>query len=158
VHTDQQPVRGGRRPHLRQHSRGFNIVEILVALLVMAVGVIGIAALYADQVHADPEAQLHARAADLAEKIAARIDATEDGRSGFASTVGIICNPASKPALAHDIAAQEAACWQDEVESQLPSGLGTITRDLTTTPVAYVVAVSWSAPEAGAASYVIRVE
>jgi type IV pilus modification protein PilV len=158
VHTDQHPFRDSRGHHLRRHSRGFNIVEILVALLVMAVGVVGIAALYADQVHADPDAQLHAQAADLAEKIAARIRATEDGRSGYASTVGIICNPASKPSLAHDIAAQEAACWQDEVEAQLPSGLGTITRDVTTTPVTYVVAVSWSAPEAGAASYVVRVE
>jgi hypothetical protein len=55
------------------------------------------------------------------------------------------------------MAAREAACWEDEVERKLPSGLGTITRDTLTTPPTYVIAVSWSAPDAGTASYVIRV-
>lgn len=140
-------------------QRGFTVIEILAALLVMAAAIIGIAALYADQEQTHPEAQLHTRAAALADKMAARIRATEDGRSGFATTVGVVCNPngKKKPKLAHDVAAQEASCWEDEVEQTLPSGLGSITRDLSTTPVTYVVAVSWSAPESGAASYVVRV-
>lgn len=141
-----------------KHAPGFTIVEILAALLVMAVGIIGIAALYSDQAHTDPEAQLHRQAATLADAIAERIRATKEGRTGYATTVGVVCNPKLKPPLAQDAAAQEAACWEDEVEQKLPSGLGTITRDLSTTPATYVVAVSWSAPEAGAASYVIRVD
>ena len=52
-------------------SRGFTIAEVFAALLVMAVGIIGIAALYSDQVQTNPEAQLHREAADLAEQIAA---------------------------------------------------------------------------------------
>jgi type IV pilus modification protein PilV len=141
-----------------QHASGFTIVEIVAALLVMAVGFIGIAALYSDQVRTSPEIQLHQQAATLAESIAARIRATKEGRTGYATTVGVVCNPQAKPPLAQDAAAQEAACWEDEVEQKLPSGLGTITRDLSTTPPTYVVAVSWSAPESGAASYVLRVD
>jgi type IV pilus modification protein PilV len=147
-----------RRMHSPKHASGFTIAEILAALLVMAVGVIGVAALYSDQVHTTPEIELHQKAATLAESIAARIRATKEGRTGYATTVGIVCNPKAKTPLAQDAAAQEAACWEDEVEQKLPSGLGTITRDLSTTPATYVVAVSWSAPEAGAASYVIRIE
>jgi Tfp pilus assembly protein PilV len=137
--------------------RGFTIAEILVAMLVMAVGIIGIAALYADQVRTDPGAHLHQQALELAQAIEGRVHAMKDGRVGFAGTVGVVCDPQLKLVLPQDAAAQEAACWEDEVERRLPSGLGSITRDLSTTPVTYVVAVSWSAPETGTASYVIRV-
>lgn len=136
---------------------GFTIVEVLAALLVMAVGIIGIAALYSDQVQTNPEAQLHQQAAELAEQIANRIRATKEGHAGFATTIGVLCDQQSRVVLPQDMAAREAACWEDEVERKLPSGLGTITRDTLTNPPTYVIAVSWSVPDAGTASYVIRV-
>lgn len=145
------PRRAGR-------MRGFNIVEILVALLVIAVGIIGVAALYSDQTHIPPDARLPLRAAELAESMAQRIRATTEGRDGFATTVGVLCDREKKTKSPLDQAALEAACWENEVEHSLPSGLGSITRDTTSTPPSYVVAVSWSAPETGAASYVTRVE
>lgn len=141
-----------------RRARGFNIVEILAALLVIAVGIVGIAALYSDQTHIPSDARLPLRAAELAEVMAERIRATSEGRDGFATTVGVVCAPEKKPKLPQDKAAQEAACWEDEVERALPSGLGSISRDTSMTPASYVVAVSWSAPETGAASYVTRVE
>ncbi len=142
---------------LFSRSRGFTIAEVFAALLVMAVGVIGIAALYSDQVQTNPEANLHREAAMLAEQIAKRIRETKEGHAGFATTIGVLCDHPSKPKLPQDVAAREAACWEDEVERKLPSGLGTITRDAQTSPPTYVIAVSWSAPDAGTASYVIRV-
>nr|WP_298723953.1 hypothetical protein [uncultured Steroidobacter sp.] len=145
------PLRG------RHHARGFNIVEILAALLVMAVAIVGIAALYSDQTHIPADARLPLRAAELAEQMAERIRATPEGRDGFATTVGVVCNDKAKPRTPQDKAAQIAACWEDEVESSLPSGLGSISRDTSMTPASYVVAVSWSAPGTGAASYVTRV-
>ena len=138
-------------------SRGFTIAEVFAALLVMVVGIIGIAALYSDQVQTNPEAQVHREAAELAEQIAQRIRETKEGHAGFATTIGVLCDQPTKPTLPQDIAAREAACWEDEVERKLPSGLGTITRDTLTNPPTYVIAVSWSAPDEGTASYVIRV-
>jgi type IV pilus assembly protein PilV len=143
---------------LRSRSRGFTIAEVFAALLVIAVGIIGIAALYSDQVQTNPEAQLHLEAAALAEQIAERIRETKEGHAGFATTIGVLCEQQRKPTLPQDVAAREAACWEDAVERKLPSGLGTITRDTLTTPPTYVIAVSWSAPDAGTASYVIRVQ
>lgn len=145
-------ARGPRR------VRGFNIVEVLAALLVMAVAIVGVAALYSDQTHVPQDARLPLRAAELAEEMAERIRSTPEGRDGFATTVGVVCNQKAKTPLPQDKAAQIAACWEDEVERSLPSGLGSISRDTSMTPVSYVVAVSWSAPGAGAASYVTRVE
>ena len=138
-------------------SPGFTVVEMLAALLVIAVSIIGIAALYSDQAQTNPEAQLHRKAAALAEQIADRIRHTKEGHAGFATTIGVLCEQQGKLVLPSDIAAHEAACWEDEVERKLPSGLGTITRDTLTNPPTYVIAVSWSAPDAGTASYVIRV-
>ncbi|HEU4654755.1 MAG TPA: type IV pilus modification protein PilV [Steroidobacteraceae bacterium] len=146
------------RPTAKIHRPlGFTIIEMIVALLVVAAGIIGVAALYADRVHANADAELHARAVKLAEEIAARITANTAGRIGYVGTVGVICDKSAKPKLEQDAAAIEGSCWQDEVETELPSGLGSITRDTTTNPIAYVVAVSWSAPESGTASYVLRV-
>ncbi|HEY7642995.1 MAG TPA: type IV pilus modification protein PilV [Steroidobacteraceae bacterium] len=140
-----------------RRAQGFTIVEVLAALLVMAVGIIGIAALYSDQVQTDPDAQLHREAAELAEHIAERIRSTKEGHAGFATTIGVLCDQQAKLKLPQDIAAREAACWEDEVEHTLPSGSGAITRDALTTPPTYVIAVSWSTPAGGTASYVIRV-
>jgi type IV pilus modification protein PilV len=146
-----------RRSPSFPRSDGVTIIEIIVALLVVAAGIIGVAALYADRVHANVDAELHARAVKLAEEIAGRINANETARIGYLGTIGVLCDKAAKPKLAQDAAAIEASCWQDEVEEQLPSGMGSISRDTATNPVAYVVAVSWSAPESGTASYVLRV-
>jgi type IV pilus assembly protein PilV len=138
--------------------RGFNVVEMLVALLVIAVGIIGVAALYSDQTHIPADARLPLRAAELAESMAQRIRSTAEGRDGFATTVGVVCDRGKKIKTPQDQAALDAACWENEVERSLPSGLGSITRDTTSNPASYVVAVSWSAPETGTASYVTRVE
>jgi type IV pilus assembly protein PilV len=145
-------------PLRARRMRGFNIVEMLAALLVIAVGIIGVAALYSDQTHIPADARLPLLAAELAESMAQRIRTTPEGRDGFATTMGVICNPEKKPKSPQDQASQEAACWEDEVEHSLPSGLGSIARDTTSNPTSYVIAVSWSAPETGAASYVTRVE
>ena len=146
-----------RTTHSR-HCSGFTLAEILVALLMIGVAIIGIAALYADGTGAARVSEPRLRAAELAEQIAARISANPAGRTGYASVVGVVCDEQAKPKRAQDAAAVEAACWHQQVAEQLPSGMGSITRDATTTPPIYVVAVSWSSPEGGAASYVIRVQ
>jgi type IV pilus assembly protein PilV len=143
--------------HSRNHH-GFTLLEILVALLIIGVALIGIAALYADTSGSTRESEPRLQAAELAEQIAARISANPAGRTGYASVVGVVCDRAAKPKRAEDAAALEAACWHEQVADQLPSGMGSITRDTTTTPPTYVIAVSWASQEGGAASYVIRVQ
>ena len=151
-----QPTAYSLQPAVRPN--GFTIIEGLAALLVIAVGVIGVAAVYLDNVRTTTEDQLHIQAAELAESIADRIRANEPGRVGYAGTIGVVCDPKAKARNPQDAASQEAACWEAEVERRLPSGLGSIMRDLTTAPPTFVVSVSWSAPGSGTASYVVRVE
>jgi type IV pilus assembly protein PilV len=138
-------------------SRGFSVLEILVALVVIGVGVIGVAALYTEGVENTARTDPRTIAAELAESMAERIQANDAGRTGYARVMGIVCNPSAKPKGADRLAELEAACWQDRVEERLPNGSGTITRDTFTTPPTYVIAVSWTMPNAGTASYVTRV-
>lgn len=137
---------------------GVTVVELLAAVAVVAIAIIGIAALYATE--ADPEHAPSPRtqASELADTMAARIEKNAAGRSGYASVVGVFCKDAPRTKRVDDAAAREAACWHDEVEAKLPNGVGTITRDASTTPPTFVIAVSWSAADSGAASYVVRVQ
>jgi type IV pilus modification protein PilV len=144
-----------RPPHA---ASGFTLVEIIGALLIIGIALIGIAALYTDTTDAARASEPRVRAAELAKEIAARIQANAAGRTGYASVVGVVCDEQAKPKRAQDAAAIEAACWHDRVAAELPSGFGSVTRDATTNPPTYVVAVSWSPPEGGAASFVMRVE
>lgn len=139
-------------------SLGFTVAEVLAAILVIAVGLIGIAALYSDALRTGYESTPQVLAAELAGAMAKRIESNAAGRIGYLSAIGVICDPAKQPGQPDDAAAQEAACWEDEVERRLPSGLGSITRDTSSAPSTYVVAVSWSSEKSGAASYVIRVQ
>jgi type IV pilus modification protein PilV len=139
-------------------SRGSTVVEMVAALLVMAVGIIGVAALYSDTASTNTDARLQIEATELAQEIATRIESNASGRIGYVGTVGVVCNPTAKSMNAQDAAANEAACWEDRVEKALPSGSGSIMRDTSTTPTSFIVSVSWSAPDKGAASYVIQVK
>lgn len=143
---------------MRRAVAGFTLAEVFTAILVIAIGLVGVAALYGETAPPDPEAMPRTTAEQLALTIADRVQVNSAGRLGYASIVGVVCVANRKPTRAIDAAAQEAACWQDEVQRALPNGTGSITRDLTTSPPTYVVAVSWSAPGAGASSYVIRVQ
>lgn len=133
-------------------------MEVLAAVLVVAIGLIGIASLYGEAVQTELESEPRSRAAQLAQSMAERVNANAAGRSGYASVIGVLCEPAGRKTRPHDAAAQEAACWQDDVERELPNGTGSITRDATTNPPTYIIAVSWSAPGQGASSYVLRVQ
>src|SRR4026207_946406 len=105
-----------------RRSLGFTIVEMLAALLVMAVGLIGIAALSSDQAQTTPDAQLHREAAELAEQIADRIRQTKEGHAGFATTIGVLCDQQGKLKLPQDIAAHQDAARGAEGGADRPSG------------------------------------
>lgn len=153
---------------MRSGNEGFTFAEVLTAIFVIAIGLIGVAALYSEGLRAELDSRPQARAAQIAQTIADRINANADGRIGYASVVGVVCTPdakaistkarATKPMRPGGAAAQEAACWQDEIEQKLPNGTLAITRDPSTTPATFVIAVNWSSPGIGAASYVLRVQ
>lgn len=145
-------------PALARALSGFTLVEVLAALAVVAIGLIGVAALYGEALQTEQSDEPRAQAARLAQDMIERINRNGEARAGYASVVGVLCTTENRDRRPLTAASQEAACWQDEVERQLPNGSGAIRRDLTTNPPTYVVSVSWSAPGSGASSYVVRTQ
>ena len=139
-------------------QRGATLVEVLVALLIMSVGLLGVAALYVDNLRKGRTALVRTQAATLAGDMADRIRVNREGGAAFARMTGRRCADLAMNASADEAAANDLACWQDEVAKQLPNGIGTVVRDSSTLPPTYTVTVSWSETGAGTASYVVHVQ
>ena len=82
-------------PVIQHTQRGFGLVESLVALVVISVGMIGIAALYGQGLRASTTALARTRAVNLASDMADRIRANRRGEAGYntANAFDRGCNP-----------------------------------------------------------------
>jgi Tfp pilus assembly protein PilV len=136
-------------------AEGFSVTEMLVAIAAVAMAVIGIAAVYMDAAHSSRDTESHRKAEELAARMAGEIQRYKSQDGGFASSIGVVCDRKHVAADGRDATANQAACWQDDVEHELPNGLGTITLDSATH--LYTVIVSWYEAGVGSASYVLRV-
>ena len=125
---------------------GFSLIESLVALVVLSVGMVGIAALQVQGLGAGRTAQLRTLAVNLAADMADRIRANRSGQSEYAGIASVSdCDPGSAggadctPAA---VAAQDLAEWTQEVATALPNGEGAVRFDATTPP-SFTIRVSW---------------
>lgn len=122
------------RPAIRTPQRaqgGFTLIEVLVALVVMSVGLLGLALLQQNAVAFNRDAYLASQATVLAYDIADRIrgnrEAGQDGdyNSAFAGTP-----PACNSAIAAGtVVAQDIAAWRRALSCALPGGNGQIAYD-----------------------------
>lgn len=137
---------------------GFSMVEVLVALVVLAIGLLGIAALYLNSLQSGRTAIYRTQAITLAADLADRIRMNRTAQAGyntlFADTEAVVgtCSTTGGCSDA-DLASTDLATWKAEVAEQLPNGEGQV---VVTAPVGagepatYVVTVRWA--EVGAAA------
>ena len=145
----------------RTLQRGFTLIEALIALIVLAVGLLGIAALYVESLSASRSALLRTQAVNLAADMADRIRANRVAGVAYAAattdtgTENTACESTAGCAAA-ELAGHDIFRWKARGAALLPGFLGEIsfTADV---PDEYVVTVSWTEPE-GAASYTLRFE
>src|SRR5689334_363361 len=107
-----------------QPAGGFTVIETLVALLLLATCIIGIAALKAERVRPNDSSEQHARAVALTDQVVQLIQSQRDPAIHFETTVGLVCEQQLKSPNDARLAANALACWQDKVEAQLPNGSG----------------------------------
>lgn len=164
------PCIGTQRP-----QRGFTMVEALVALVVLAIGLLGIAALYLDSLRAGRTAIYRTQAVNLAADMADRIRANRVAGTaytvalGAAGTAPTACNTELLGCTPAQVAADDVFRWKQELQGgddgsgntilgALPEGDGSIAVTAGT-PNVYVITVQWT--ETGQdtpASYSLRLE
>lgn len=114
-----------------RRSRGITMVEALVALVVISVGMLGIAGLYLSSLQAGRAANLRVQAVNLAAEMADRIRANREAFGAYAlaaSTLPAAVNCASANCTAAQLAQSDQNIWVTALRDvrQLPRGNGSI--------------------------------
>lgn len=130
-------------------ARGFTLVETLIALLVLSIGLLGVAALHVETLLAGRSALLHSQAVSVAADLADRIRANRVPADGYVGAGG------------NARAAADLDEWHALVAAAFPAGAGEIrfVAGTATTPARYTIRVSWNeVGRAGAAVCELRLE
>ena len=131
----------------RPAQRGFSLVEVLIALIIISVGMLGIAGLYVQSMQAGRTSMFRHHAVTLAGDVADRIRANPGGGAAYIGqggdnncvAEGVTCNEAAM--AAHDI-----FLWRQQAADTLPNGTVTVARDGGPVPPVYTITVAWTEP------------
>ena len=126
---------------------GFTLIEAMVALVVLSVGMIGVAALHGQGLSAGRSAQFRSVAINLSADMADRIRINRTAAAAYAGAAannncdptgggGIDCTPAQ-------MAAHDLFVWNQQVQALLPNGNWAIGFNAGTNPATYTISVLW---------------
>ena len=148
---------------IRKHTVGFSLIELLVSLVIVSVGVLGVASLQIRSLQQNREAFFRAEATYLANSIMDRIRANTSqvyslpiDQAPIAATTCLSTNCTSAQMASFDLAEWQCSirsineagatypiCSQLGVTGALPLGSGRVTESLTTANL-FEVEVQWS--------------
>lgn len=126
-------------------SRGFTLIEVMVALTVVSIGMLGIASLYTQSLGASRTTQYRSQAVNLIGDISDRIRGNRLGGPAYAGAAadnncdlsgGAACNPAQ-------MAADDLFNWGAQVNALLPGGTWNVARNAATAPPTYTITLTW---------------
>lgn len=128
-------------------KNGFSLVEVLIALVIMSVGMLGIAGLYVQSMQAGRTSTFRHNAVMLAGDVADRIRANPGAGAAYAGgggnnncvNGGVDCDEAQM--AAHDI-----FLWDQQATDSLPNGDVVVLFDNSVVPPLYTITISWDEP------------
>jgi type IV pilus assembly protein PilV len=144
-----------RRPAFAPRAAGFTIVEVLVSLVILSIGLLGIAKLVLYSAHSNDSAYLRSQATQLAYEILdnMRANPTAVGLGSYttplsaaATPPGVNCVTASCPPA--NLALYDIYIWKSRLAAgsptfgALPSGQGSVTVT-GTSPLMATIVVQW---------------
>jgi type IV pilus assembly protein PilV len=136
----------------RRGESGFTMVEVMVALVVLAVGLLGIAALLLKSLQSGRTATYRTQAvnlaADLADRIRSNRTAQADYGTLYADTPAAVaaCDTTGGCSDA-DLAATDLFRWKETIADLLPEGQGQVVVQLPAAagePANYLVSIQWT--------------
>jgi type IV pilus assembly protein PilV len=150
-----QRASADRRPAVAGRAAGFTIVEVLVSLIILSIGLLGIAKLVLFSAHSNDSAYLRSQATQLAYEILDNMRANPTAVAALnyntpltaaASNPGFSCLNTTCPAA--NLAAYDLYIWKSRLAAgaptfgALPSGQGSVTVT-GTTPLMATIVVQW---------------
>jgi type IV pilus assembly protein PilV len=127
----------------KKYAPGFSLIEVLIALLILAIGVLGIAALQFKGLKCSHDAYLRSQvnflAYDIGELMRANRSNAASYTGNYTVTVPIganACNYATASTATNDL-----GCWHNRVGQAIPPGS---TANITTFGSLYTVALAWT--------------
>ena len=146
---------------------GVGMVEVLVALVVMSVGMLGIASLYVTTLQAKTTSLSRMKAVNLASDMVDRIRANPGAVASYAlaangATTATACESAT--CTAAQIAAYDLNKWDTMVKDGITGLPGTVNRNIAitaatdTTPAIVTINLSWTEVNSGTLTYAVQVQ
>jgi type IV pilus assembly protein PilV len=144
-----------RRPAVAARAAGFTIVEVLVSLIILSIGLLGIAKLVLYSAHSNDSAYLRSQATQLAYEILDNMRANPTAAAAgnynttlgaAASNPGFSCLNTNCP-VASNLALYDVYIWKSRLAAgatggALPSGQGAVTVT-GTAPIMATIVVQW---------------
>jgi len=155
-----------KHPSHLAHAGGFTLIEVLIAVLVLAVGLLGMAGLQVTGLRNNQSAYYRSQATQLAYDMADRMRANPVGlnNGNYNNQASTNDNCVTNACSASQMAGYDLAQWASDLAAQLPGGVGVVCVDNTpsdgtaaapacdNTGAAYAIKVWWDDNRAGAAN------
>lgn len=134
-------------------NRGFTLIEVLIAMLILAIGVLGIVALQFKGLQYNQDAYLRTQVNLLAYDIADRMRLNQDNAADYASGLTNWTVPGNEPsgcdftgtaAVGTD---NDLDCWKLQLYNSIPPGS---IADISSAGGLYTIAIQWTDREATA--------
>ncbi len=140
-----------KRPEPLVNSSGFSLIEVLITLLILAIGLLGIAALQYRGLQYSHDAYLRSQVNILAYDIADRMRLNRASAPAYATAVTNYAVPVSRPGgctLTGSGSAQDVdndvTCWQQQLYDALPPGSTANIERTDATREIYEVTLAWT--------------
>ena len=141
------PVMNGSNKPLSNRQLGFSLIEVLIALVIMSVGMLGIAGLYVQSLQAGRTSMFRHQAVSLAGDVADRIRANPTAGIAYAGIgANNNCVAANIDCDVVGMAANDIWVWDMQAVNSLPNGDVVVAFDDTVAPPIYTITVSWNEP------------
>ena len=131
----------------RKRVSGFTLIEVLIALIIMSVGMLGIAGLYVHSLQAGSTSLFRHNAVTLAGDIADRIRANPRAGPAYAlAGADNNCVSGGVNCTRGEMAAHDIFLWDQQAAATLPNGVVAIVFNNGVIPPTYQITLTWTQP------------